>query len=97
LGQKYIKTQIYWLGFQILLQNRFDNLANSVKDKLISKTENKILKLPIFVAGVANVIQFTNLSEKITKNKYDIKMLNNTQVKIQPKISIKYTTKVKIL
>jgi hypothetical protein len=33
--------------------------------------------------------------KKIAKNKYDIKVLNNTRVKIQPKTSIKCTSIVK--
>jgi hypothetical protein len=35
------------------------------------------------MAGMANIIPFTTLLDKIAKNEYNIKLLNNTQVKIQ--------------
>jgi len=43
------------------------------------------------MARVANIILLTILLDKIAKNEYDIKVLSNTQVKIQSKISKKYT------
>jgi hypothetical protein len=87
LGEKYIKTE-NWLGSQIPLQTWFGNLAQNVQDpyKSILKGDNRVTKLPpIFVARVANIIPLMTLLDKIAKNEYDIKVLNNTQVKIQPK------------
>jgi len=73
------------------------DLAQIVQDpdKSISKTDNKVSKsLPIF--GIANVISLILLN-KIAKNEYDIKVLSNTQVKIQLKASTKYISIVKAL
>jgi len=61
-------------------------------NKSTNKTENKISKsLSIFMAEVSNVTPLMILLNRIAKNEYDIKVLNNTQVKIQYKTSIKYT------
>jgi len=48
------------------------------------------------MAGVTNV-SLTILLDRIAKNEYDIKVINNTQIKIQPKTCIKYTSIVKKL
>jgi len=74
-------------------QNRFENLAQDVQDidKSTSKTDNIVFKFPpIFVTGVADVIPFTILLDRLVKNEYDIKVLSSTQIKIQPKTCIKY-------
>jgi len=42
------------------------------------------------VAGIANVIPFTIVKDSIAKNEYNIKVLSNIQMRIQPKISMKY-------
>jgi len=49
------------------------------------------------VVEVTNVIPLTALLNRIAKNEYDIKVLSNTQVKIQSKTSIKYASIVKEL
>jgi len=79
------------------LQKQFENLAQDVQDsdKSTSKTDNK--PSPIFVARVANVILLMILLDRIAKNKYDIKVLSNIQIKIQPITSIKYILIIKKL
>lgn len=52
---------------------------------------------PIFVVGVTNISPLTTLLDNIAKGEYMIKIINNTQVKIQPGTSEKYTTIIKEL
>jgi len=49
------------------------------------------------VAGIANVIPFMILKDSIAKNEYNIKVSSNIQMRIHPKISMKYTLIVKEL
>jgi len=71
-------------------QNRFENLAQDLQD-IDKSTDNIVCKFPsIFVTGVADLIPFTILLDRLVKNEYEIKVLSSTQIKIQPKTCIKY-------
>jgi hypothetical protein len=67
-------------------------------DKSTSEGENKIFKpMSILVAEIANITSLTTLLESIVKNKYEIKIVNNIQIKIQSKTFVKYTLIIKEL
>lgn len=73
------------------------NWMKATKMKKYLAETKKAKPPPIFVAGVANISPLTTLLENIAKNEYEIKIINNTQVKIQPKSSEKYSAIVKEL
>jgi hypothetical protein len=52
---------------------------------------------PIFVDGVCNISPLTQLLNEVAKNEHELKILNNQQVKIQPKTTEKFSIIVKAL
>jgi len=52
---------------------------------------------PIFVAGVTNITPLISLLENIAKHEYEIKIINDSQVKIQPETPEKYSIIIKEL
>lgn len=97
-GLKSSKTETYWLGSPLPLRNRYEQLEMDEQEKADTPLEIKKPKPPpIFVAGVTNISPLTTLLDNIAKGEYMIKIINNTQVKIQPETSEKYTTIIKEL
>jgi hypothetical protein len=82
---------------KISLKNLLGICKTQTNQYLRQITTNISKHLPIFVTGIANIISLTTLLGKIAKNECDIKVLNNTQIKIQLKTSIKYISIVKEL
>lgn len=68
-----------------------DETQNSASAKVDPKPP------PIFVSGVKIIEPLIKLLESIAKNEYEIKVLHNDEVKIQPKTSDKYRIIVKAL
>jgi hypothetical protein len=52
---------------------------------------------PIFVAGVQNIQPLQELLVTIARDDFELKLLQNNQIKIQPKSSDTYTTIIKAL
>lgn len=97
-GLKSSKTETYWLGSPLSLRNRYEQLEMDEQGKADTPLEIKKPKPPpIFVVGVTNISPLTTLLDNIAKGEYMIKIINNTQVKIQPGTSEKYTTIIKEL
>jgi len=72
------------------ISNSFDNLEEVLDDiNNNEKIEKTVKSLPIFVTRVTNTAAF-QLLKKIIIDNYEIKIINNKQVKIQPKNFIVY-------
>jgi hypothetical protein len=90
------KKQTYWLGETPETKNRFTALLNDNNmDEESHATEQK--PPPIYVTGVQTIKPLFDLLNTIAKDKYTLKTLYNSQVKIQPLESTIYSTIVKAL
>ncbi|KMQ85604.1 nucleic-acid-binding protein from transposon x-element [Lasius niger] len=98
---KQPKLLEYWLGTPVATSNRFANLdGNDELQEVGTNTEIKeksIKPPPIFVDGVNNIKPLTQLLNEHAGENYEIKVLHNEQVKIQPKSSEVYSIIVKQL
>jgi hypothetical protein len=90
------KKQNYWLGETPILNNRFSPLAqDNDMDGEPTPTEPK--PPPIIITGVKIIKPLLELLDSIAKDKYTLKTLYNSQVKVQPLESTAYTTIIKAL
>jgi len=60
--------------------DEFKEIVNNINNN--EKVEKIIKPSLIFVAKIINIQPFSQLLEKITINNYEIKIINNEQVKI---------------
>jgi hypothetical protein len=66
------------------LEEQFDEINTKVR------MEKTVKSPPIVVAGIVNFLSFSQLLKEIAIGEYEIKIMNNKEVKIQPKSSIAY-------
>lgn len=97
---KQSKLADYWLNPPATTSNKYTPLDNVEQDaqgadqnnKTAQSKDEKVPKPPpLFVDGVKCIAPLSKLLEDIAKDKYEIKALNNDQVKIQPKTTEHYT------
>lgn len=101
---KQSKMDHYWLSNPISTSNSFSQLEESEETQedqcqqpKQKQTEKSPRPPPIFVDKVGNIQPLVNLLNEHAKDKYDLKVLRNDQVKIQPKTAETYTELVKQL
>lgn len=96
---KQTKINDYWLNKPTQTNNRFDSLSEeNTNDPVIQDNETSGPKPPpIFVSGVEDINPLIEVLNNIAKDNYIIKSLSNDEVKIQPKVSEKYTAIVAAL
>lgn len=99
---KQTKIKDYWLNTPIITPNQYaalnQNDDSSVQSSNEADKDEKVPKPPpIFVAGVGNITPLMLLLEEIAKQEYELKVLRNDEVKIQPQTSEKYRIIVKAL
>lgn len=85
---KQTKLSTYWLSQTqpILTSNSFSQLVDDdTKDPETEPKEKPIKPPPIFVDKVQNIQPLISLLNNHVQNNYELKVLNNEQVKIQPK------------
>lgn len=96
---KQTKLNDYWLN--PTTTNRFEMLDNEQSADInqdVNTNQNRENRPPpIFIQGVKNISPLTNLLQTICKDNYEIKVLNNDQVKVQPKNTEAYTSITKAL
>lgn len=96
--QKQSKVNTYWLGKPVPTSNSFFLLDNDEKPDANSEPKDRSKKpAPIFVDGVSNIQPLISLLNEHAKGHYEIKILRNEQVKVQPKSSEAYSKIVKQL
>jgi len=83
---KYLRIEIDYFNSQMSLRNRFEYIVQNVE-----KQVKTYIKKQIFTNFYVNITPFTTLLEKITKNEYEIKIVNSIQIEIQPKTFVKHT------
>lgn len=92
---KQMKINDYWLAQPAVpLSTRFDSLPEEVGEPLQAKT---ILAPPIFVSGVEAINPLTLLLKELAEDKFDLKIIGTSQVKIQLKDAKAYPAVVKAL
>jgi len=84
---KQIKLHDYWLNpSPPQTTNRYDALTEDGQNEGGEKANNKPPKPPpIFVAGVHNIKPLKELLVTISGDDFELKVLNDNQVKVQPK------------
>lgn len=88
----------YWLGNPTpTTPNRFESLTVEEPQITIPIVEKIPKPPPIFVDNVSNIQPLIKLLNEIVKDKFEIKVLNNSQVKIQPSSPEAYSIIVKQL
>lgn len=93
--QKQTKLDTYWLSQRqaIPTTNRFASLEGDNLETEQTTATDKINKPPpIFVDKVGNIQPLLNILNEHAHNMYNLKALNNDQVKIQPKDSDTFRT-----
>jgi hypothetical protein len=90
---KHAKYSVHWLN-QISTFNSYTALLEEIREDQQHKTgpENKPKPPPIYLTSVKSITSPIQLLEHIAKQKYEIKALEDNQVKVQPKISKSYRT-----
>jgi hypothetical protein len=79
-------------------KNRFHVLSEDGNEEEGVKPQRNTYKAPpIFVASVQNIQPLKELLVAVTGEDFELKVLTDTQVKIQPKFAEKYTTIIKAL
>jgi len=93
-NNKQIKLHDYWLNPPPpQTANRFGSLTDDDQDEGGEEATNKSPKPPpIFVAGVHNIKRLKELLVAVSGDDFELKVLNGTQVKVQPKSADKYRT-----
>lgn len=101
---KQSKLDTYWLSqpSPITTSNSFAVLEDEqptgqIKNTNITPTVKQNKPPPIFVDKVSNIQPLIELLEEHAHDNYDLKILQNEQVKIQPKTAETYTVVVKEL
>jgi hypothetical protein len=87
----------YWLNQPPHSNNKFTVLMDAEMEEHTSTQQTTPRTPPIFVAGVQNIQPLKELLVKIIRKDFEFKVLQDNQVKIQPKSSDKYTTVIKAL
>ena len=89
----------YWLNQPSPFNtNKFAVLTDEgMEEEQTSTQQTTPRPPPIFVAGVQNIQPLHELLVTIARDDFELKVLQNNQVKIQPKSSDKYTTIIKAL
>ena len=97
--QKQRTLSDYWLGTP-KTANQFDILADEYDNEnydVSSKTTPILKPPPIYISMVKNVQPLLNLLNEIAPNEFEIKIIKNEEVKIQPKTEEKYSFITKAL
>jgi hypothetical protein len=94
---KQSKINQYWLSHPITTSNRFTTLESQVDNTSVPTEEKVVRPPPIFVDKVANIQPLVKLLNDTVNNQYEIKVLRDEQVKIQPKTKDAYSVIVKEL
>lgn len=93
--RKQMKLSDYWLAQPtVSLSTRFNCLPDEVEDPPEPK---KALAPPIFVSGVEKIDPLTALLKELAEDKFDLKIIGTSQVKIQLKDAEAYPVVVKAL
>jgi len=99
-GLKQTRLSNYWLSAPVQTSNNFAAL-DIESDKHQESTESPTVKPPkpppIYVGNVSNIQPLTNLLKNTVRDEYEIKVLRENEVKIQPKSTQAYTIIVKEL
>lgn len=96
--QKQSKTGTYWLSQPLPTSNSFAELENQEDDgPQTQKSEKQPKPPPIFIDKVTNIRPLTKLLEETVGGQFEIKVLHNSQVKIQPLSSEAFKTILKEL
>jgi len=101
LQQRTKQTKMdYWLNLPIATDNRYDLLdeeGNSAQETPSETSEPPVKSVtqskppPVFVAGVGDINPLYKLLDEIATNNYTLRVLNQSEVKIQAKTrSIRY-------
>lgn len=92
-AQKQSKTGTYWLSQPLSTSNSFAELDNQEDDEPRTQQSEKQPKPPpIFIDKVTNIRPLTKLLEETVGGQFEIKVLRNNQVKIQPLTSEAFKT-----
>lgn len=97
---KQSKLKTYWLSNPVTTSNRFSSFGVGEKQDTptVSKEREKVIKPPpIFVDKVSNIQPLIKLLNEQVNDNYEIKVLRNEAIKIQPKASEAYSKIVKEL
>lgn len=95
---KQTKLDGYWLSNPVPTANSFSLLSNEDESPTSPTPRDKSSKPPpIFVDGVSNIQPLIALLDEHVNDSYEIKVLRNEQVKIQPISSAAYSVIVKQL
>ena len=83
----------YWLAApDTNRSNRFDILSEDGDDEVSAEyTLPAVKPPPIYVSMVENVQPLINLLNSVAKDEFEIKIIKNIEVKIQPKTEIAYS------
>lgn len=96
--QKQSKISKYWLSQQTPVSNSFGNLPVEETSDATSESQPKQAKPPpIFVDRVSDIRPLSKLLNECANNNFELKVLQNERVKIQPKTSEAYKTIIKHL
>ena len=89
----------YWLAApDTNRSNRFDILSEDGDDEVSAEyTLPAVKPPPIYVSMVENVQPLINLLNSVAKDEFEIKIIKNIEVKIQPKTEIAYSNITKAL
>jgi hypothetical protein len=81
-----------------VLTNKYTSLSEDCSKAEGEKTPRRPLKAPlIFLSGVQNIQTLKELLVTVTENYFELKILNEDQVKIQQSSTEKYHTIIKAL
>lgn len=87
----------YWLDANVSTSNSFSELETEQCKSTEKNIEREAKPPPIYVDKVNNIQPLTKLLKEIVPNEYELKILREDQVKINPKTSSAYTTIVQEL
>jgi hypothetical protein len=95
---KRSKESYHWLN-QTSISNRCTALLEEESKDQQQKAgpENTPKPPPVYITDIKNVSPLIQLLEQIAKQQYEIKVLTDNQVKVQPKTSESYRTIIKAL
>lgn len=95
---KQKKLDAYWLSQPTPTSNRFSELDNDSQEaQTIEIVEKPAKAPPLYVDRVSNIQPLLKMLDEIAADNYELKVLRNDQVRIQPKSTEVYTKIVKNL
>lgn len=97
-AQKQKKLDAYWLSQPTPTSNSFSELDADTQDENSQKSLEKPAKAPpLYVDRVSNIQPLIKMLDEIAGDNYEVKILRNEQVRIQPKTTELYTKIVRNL